>query len=103
MPERTGDAIVGFGGETDAAPLRQRLHRPVDDVAGVIGAAQVDDRWLHGQGRGIWGEPCPKRAGRASGLKDNPTGARSGQSRIGQPGEERGSGARDRSAAAAHD
>ncbi len=53
VAERAGYAVVGFGGKADTSPFGKCLDRPMDDIAGVFGAAQVDDRWRHGQGRGV--------------------------------------------------
>ena len=56
-----GDHIVGFRREGDRPAFSQCLHRAMHDIAGVVGAAQINDHGRHGQGPTSW-MPRTRRA-----------------------------------------
>ena len=48
-----GHDINGFGWKDNQFPFRQRLHRPMDHVARVLGCRHIQDKRCHEKG-GLW-------------------------------------------------
>jgi hypothetical protein len=61
MPRAGGDHVIGFRRKSDGPALGQSLNRAMDNIAGVVCAAQIDDHGRHGQGPTSW-MPCTRRA-----------------------------------------
>ena len=53
VPGAGGDHVVGFRREGYRPALCQRLYRTMHDIAGIIGAAQINDHGRHGQGADV--------------------------------------------------